>query len=155
MNINYHEIISQILMNYVNIDFNEYQEELVRLLKEVQQSLGFISAEAQEIIATKTNVHKGVISAIIKRYPTLKQENTIHQITICTGERCMRKHSYKLLDQCKKKLQLDKDNISKDRKWKLITQNCLKKCTTSPNILIDGVHYKNVSIEQLNELLDM
>lgn len=145
--------LNNILDRYPNIDFNSDQFELVNLLKEVMNTFGYISKEMQKDISIKINLPLSVIFSVIKRSPHLKEVPTTHKITICTGERCMKKHSYKLLDLCNKKLNFT-NNISYDGKWELTTQNCLKNCISSPNIIIDGILYKNVSVETLTKLID-
>lgn len=54
-----------------------------------------------------------------------------------------------ILNALKRELRIQKNGVSIDGKFKLRTQNCLKKCGTAPNIIIDDVVYSGSELKDL------
>ena len=58
------------------------------------------------------------------------------------------------MEQLRRELKPDKNGISADGIYELRTQNCLKQCRTSPNLLIDGKLYSGDQIRNIKKLLN-
>ena len=71
------------------------QESLTAMLREIQETEGWIPSEACQMAAEKLGVKESVLACIIKLYPSLKAAPYVHEILLCTGERCQRKDSLK------------------------------------------------------------
>lgn len=56
------------------------QEMVVALLRELQDAHGFISLELKERVEQVTGVSPNYLKCLIRMYPTLKEENTVHEI---------------------------------------------------------------------------
>lgn len=130
------------------------QETLVSLLREVQEVCGCIMPEERRKIAEVMEVKESMLKCLIRMYPSLKEAPYQHTVVVCTGERCGRKDSGKILEELKKKLKVDKQGISADKRILLKTRSCLKQCRTSPNIMIDGVIYPQAAVENILKLLN-
>ena len=76
------------------------------------------------------------------------------EIIACTGERCGKKNGIAVLEQLRRELKPDKNGISADGRYELRTQNCLKQCRTSPNLLIDGKLYSGERLKNIKKLLN-
>ena len=132
------------IMNYYKGQPNpQEQENIVELLREVQELMGCIPNDVQETIAAEFDVKTSMIATIIKLYPSLKASNYKHRIIACTGARCEAKDGAMILNAIRKTLGIEKDGLSKDGQFYLTTQNCLKRCKTSPNFYVDGTLYSN------------
>lgn len=129
------------------------QETVVSLLREVQEVCGCIMPEERRRIAEVMQVKESMLNCLIRMYPSLKEAPYQHTVVVCTGERCGRKDSGKILEELKKKLQVDKQGISADKRILLKTRSCLKQCRTSPNVMIDGVIYPQAESEKVLKLL--
>ena len=84
-----------------------------------------------------------------KNVSNSQRGNTVHEIIACTGERCGKKEGGAILNALKRELRIQKNGVSIDGKFKLRTQNCLKKCGTAPNIIIDDVVYSGSELERI------
>ena len=148
------EEIKEIIEYYAGQKEPGAQENLTAMLREIQgdgrmdtfRSLPDGSREAWRKGKRVELYHKAVYSEIARPY--------VHEILLCTGERCQRKDSLEILEAVKKKLQTDRDGLSRDKRILLTTRNCLKKCRTSPNIYVDGVHYPNMTKEKVLKLTE-
>lgn len=145
--------IKEILEYYGSQRDRSSQEMIVQMLREIQDVKGFITPQLKKMAAETAGVNESLIQIIIKRYPSLKEVNYKHVITACTGPRCGAKQAMDLLEVLKKELDIQRDGISKDGTIYLKTQNCLKHCKTSPNILVDGILVPYVTEEKIKELV--
>lgn len=151
----------EIFSYYNKMDKPVPQEEVVNMLREIQELYGFISPEMKQHAAKALGVKEGLLTCLIRRFPSLREAGYQHTIKICTGERCGRKQGMEILRTVKRELQIDeecslgKPMLSKDGKWLLKTQNCLKQCRTSPNLMIDGKVYRQVKAEDVYGLLSV
>lgn len=151
--------LEEIFAYYDKMDKPAPQEEVVNLLREIQELYGFISPEMKQCAADTLGVKEVVLTCLIRRFPSLKEADYQHTVTVCTGERCGKKQGMEIFQAVKRKLQIEEDNpggkpmLSKNGKVLLKTQNCLKQCRTSPNLMIDGKIYRQVKPEDVPELL--
>lgn len=148
------EEVKEIIEYYAGQKEAKVQENLTAMLREIQETEGWIPQEAVQMAAEELGIKESVLNCIIKLYPSLKAAPYVHEILLCTGERCQRKDSLTILEELKKKLKTDKDGLSQDKRILVTTRNCLKKCGTSPNIYVDGVHYPNITKEKILKLAD-
>ena len=139
------EQLDEILEYYKNQKDPSSQENLIALLREIQELLTCIPEDIQQEISTALNVKEAVITRLIKLYPSLTSSPSLHQITLCLGPRCSAKQAQELLNTVKKAI--------RQKPFRFRTQNCLKQCPTAPNMRIDKDLYTNVSADQIEEIL--
>lgn len=153
------EQLKEIFSYYSQIKKPALQEDMVNMLREIQELCGFISPEMKQRAAEALGVKTSVLTCLIQRLPGLKEANYHHTVTVCTGERCSQKKGREILLAVRRALQieegysLNKPILSKDGTVLLKTQNCLKQCRTAPNLMIDGKVYRQVRPEEVAELL--
>lgn len=151
--------LEEIFSYYDKMDKPVQQDETVNLLREIQELCGFISPEMKQRAADTLGVKEVVLTCLIRRFPSLKEADYRHTVTVCTGERCGRKQGMEIYQAVKRELQIEGSNssgkavLSKNGKVLLKTQNCLKQCRTSPNLMIDGKVYCQVKPEDVPGLL--
>lgn len=151
--------LEEIFSYYDTLDKPAQQEEMINMLREIQELCGFISPEMKQRAANSLGVKETMLTCLIRRFPSLKEANYQHVITVCTGERCNRKNGNEILKAVKRELQIygacpaNSPMLSKNGRSLLKTQNCLKHCRTSPNLMIDGKMYCNVRPEDVHRLL--
>lgn len=129
------------------------QENYRAMLEELQEIYGFLSEEILEQAAEALHIKPAVLSCLVKYSSTLKIAPYKHKIVACTGERCGNKNGLCLLNKLKQELKIDKNGLSEDKRILLSTQNCLKHCKTSPNMMIDGELYTHMTEDRLIEIL--
>lgn len=148
------EEIQEIIDYYSKQKNPKEQDNMVAMLREIQETEGCISIQVQEKAAEALGVKPTVLACIIKRYPSLKAVSYLHEVVLCTGKSCQSKKSMEILESVKKQLGISKDGISADGTIYLTTRNCLKQCRTSPNMLLDGKLYTNLTKEKVISLLE-
>lgn len=145
--------VNEIIEYYAGQKDAGSQDNLVAMLREIQETEGCISKEVREFVQERMGIKESFLGCILKMYPSLKSVDYSYEIVLCTGERCGNKDSMTLLRLLKEELGISKEGISRDGKVRLITRNCLKQCRTSPNMLVDGELHSQMNQEKLRELV--
>lgn len=138
------QALSEIFSYYSSMTSPSSQENIVSMLREIQELCGFISDEHKQLASEAAGVGTQVIDCIMKLYKSLKPAPYKHRITVCTGAACKsHKKQEKLLEHLKKELGIKGQipgtgALSADKRVLLETRSCLKRCRTAPNVMIDG-----------------
>lgn len=80
------EEIREIIDYYSKQRNPQEQENIVAMLREIQEAEGCITMKVQEEAAEALGVKPSVLSCIIKRYPSLKEVDYAHEMVLCTGK---------------------------------------------------------------------
>lgn len=147
------EQIQEIIEYYTSGGGTVSQEDIVSMLREIQEVKGCIPVSVQKQVAEAAKVKETFLAALIKRYPSLKAENYRHEIQICVGAGCSAKGSYDLLKALEKKWKIRQGEVSEGGRFYLRTSGCMKQCIKGPNMMIDGTVYNQVTEEKLGEIL--
>lgn len=152
--------LEEILAYYSKVGNTKDQEALVSLLREIQELQGAISPEVRKRAADTMGVKEAVLTCLIRRFPSLKETDYHHTVTVCTGERCGRKAGAEIFRAVRRELGIDEKSLRKngqmlsaDGKVLLKTQSCLKQCGTAPNLMIDGAVHRKIKPEDVPEIV--
>ena len=132
---------------------NPSQEDIVALLREIQEAIGCIPKTFQERAATCMKTSPALISTIIKKYPSLKEESFQHEIRVCTGPCFTSKGSLEIQKELQNLLHIKTNQVTKDQRIYLTTQCCMKHCKKGPNLMINGKVFHGLTKERVIELL--
>lgn len=130
------------------------QQTLIAFLRETQEIYGYISKEKQEEIAALAGSPLSLIAALVKRIPGLKESAARHEIIVCTGPRCSAKNGARVLQAFEDALQIHSGETTGDGRFRLRTQNCLKKCGSAPNATIDGKLHPGITPADIPRILE-
>ena len=150
---NQDEQITEIISYYSSKPDCRSQENIIHLLREIQDVLGCIPRGIIHQAAHAIHEKPAVLEKLVTLYPSLKFANYKHRIVVCTGQRCSSHQSADLYKALCKILSTDKEGLSADGAVLLCTQNCLKHCQTAPNIMLDGVLYPHMTVASAQKLV--
>lgn len=150
---NKYERFMEVIDYYTNIKDEGEQEILIRLLHETQEIYDHIPLSAQAIIAEKMNVKPSTITVLIKMLPSLRSETYKHKITVCSGPRCGAKGGADILLSVQKELKIKPGQVTKDGRFYLCTQNCLRKCGMAPNLYVDDDLHSRLQADDIKAIL--
>lgn len=140
------QTLDEILSYYGSQPDATSQENLVAMLREIQDLLGCIPADIQEDIADTLGLKPIVIRQLIKLFPSLTSAPRRHKITVCIGPSCSAEQSGLLLDALRQAIH--------GKPFTLTTKSCLKQCRTAPNMKIDEDHFAAVQPEDVHGILN-
>lgn len=145
------ELIFQEIMDVLVDRFGIGSQEGVKAaLTECQKIFDCVSINHQQQVAKLFQLDKKVISTMIKFMPTIKESIIEYEVVCCSGSRCAKNGSIEVLKAVKGTLGIDFNETTKDGKIRLSTQNCFKKCSLGPNIMVNGkIHHKMDKVKSI------
>lgn len=130
------------------------QDALVSLLREVQEENGGVIPDAALAeIAASYNLKETYLTAIVKRYPSLRTASAPHRLEICGGPNCARQSSARLMAWIEDTYHVKPGGISKAG-FSYRVGGCMKHCGRGPNVKWDGQVVEGCSEPLLKQLID-
>ena len=115
----------------------------------------WVSDEVIEFVAQKLDLPTSHVKGVVTFYTLFNQQPVgKHQVWVCRTLSCALRGSDKILEHCEKRLGCHAGGTSKDGKVTLRTAECLASCGTAPMMQVDKAYYENLTIEQVDKILD-
>ncbi|MBR1517255.1 MAG: NAD(P)H-dependent oxidoreductase subunit E [Bacteroidales bacterium] len=135
-------------------EYGNQEAEVLNVLRKVQNTLGYLPAEVQEVVAAELHMSVAKIYGIVSFYSFFTmQPKGKHPIDICLGAACMAKGGDKLLEAFKKHLNVEVGKCTPDGKFSLSTLRCVGSCSLAPVVSIGGKIYGKVTADQIPAML--
>jgi NADH:ubiquinone oxidoreductase subunit E len=116
------------------------REELIPLLQEIQEYLGYLSEEA----IVKVGSFLGLSTT--KIYGKI-------QIRICNGTSCFLNGSKSIVDKIREETGILPGQITRDGNFSYEIVSCMGGCHNGPLINVNGEYHTHIKAEQLPELM--
>jgi NADH:ubiquinone oxidoreductase subunit E len=128
---------------------------LVEVLQDVQDTYGYVPADAMKIIARELGVPVMEVYRVANFYKafSLKPRGK-NIITICTGTACHVRGSDLLIDQVKGQLKIEPGNTTGDGLFTLECVNCLGACALAPVVVQNEIYHSHVSPGKIRKMID-
>jgi NADH-quinone oxidoreductase subunit E len=118
--------------------FTKKRENLVPILQQVQDELGYLPREAQIEVAEYLKIPEVDVYGVVTFYNQFRLKPPgKHSIRVCLGTACHMKGGYILLDAWKRRLKIDRGETTPDREFDLDTVACVGCCAMAPVNVID------------------
>lgn len=125
--------------------FKNKAGELINILHQVQNLLGYLPAEVQQIIARQLGIPLSKVYGVVTFYSffsmTPKGE---YPVSVCMGTACYVRGAEKVLDEFKRVLNIDVGETTADGKFSLSSLRCVGACGLAPVVLIGEKVYGRV-----------
>ena len=130
------------LIKEVCATFNNEEGELINVLHQVQQKLGYLPAEVQELVARELNMSTAKVYGVVTFYSffTMLPQGE-NPISVCMGTACYVRGGEQVLDEFKRQLKIDVGETTPDGKFSLNALRCVGACGLAPVVMVgDQVH---------------
>lgn len=135
--------------------FNNEGGELINVLHQTQSYIGYLPAEAQELIAKELHISVAQVYGVVSFYSfftmTPKGENPI---SVCMGTACYVRGAEKVLDEFKRLLNLNVGETTPDGKFSLTALRCIGACGLAPVITIGDQVYGRLAPDDVKTILE-
>lgn len=126
----------------------------IEALKVVQQHRRWISDESLRDVATYMNMTPEELDSVATFYNLLFRKPVgRHVILVCDSISCWVMGYEKIRDHLINRLGIRYGETTSDDRFTLLPNCCLGTCDTAPALMIDHDLYRNVTVEQLDEIL--
>lgn len=134
--------------------YHAKKEELIAILKKVNQDLGYIPTEAMEQISTRMHIPQSQIYSVATFYHMLSTEQTgRHIIKFCESAPCHVVGGQAVLEALMEELSIKPGETSEDGKWTLTTTSCLGVCGAGAVIMINEDIHENITPNLIPDIL--
>ncbi|MDP4183694.1 MAG: NADH-quinone oxidoreductase subunit NuoE [Bacteroidota bacterium] len=143
------QLIREICTKYGN-----EEGELINVLHNVQDKLGYLPAEVQEVIARELNIPVARIYGVVTFYSFFSMlPKGEHPISVCMGTACYVRGSEQVLEEFKRQLKIDVGQTTPDGKFSLGSLRCVGACGLAPVVMVGEKVYGRVSPQQVRKIL--
>jgi len=128
--------------------------ELIPILLEVNEELGYLPGEAFEEISRQLKEPKSQILSVASFYSMLStRPRGRHIVQFCENAPCHVVGGREVWETLQSELNLKPHETSMDGKWTLTTTSCIGLCAMGPVVLIDDDIYGSVEPGRIPEIL--
>lgn len=130
------------------------RDELIPILTEINQQIGYLPQEAMEAVSHQLRTPKSQLFSVATFYHMLSTEKRgKNVIQFCESAPCHVVGGREVWMALQEALHLSNGETSPDGKWTLITTSCLGICGVGPVIVINNEIFGNVTPQQVPEIL--
>src|SRR5262245_11320272 len=131
------------------------QSALLPALCLAQKEQGFVSLEAQTVIAKKLDVSPSFVAGVVSFYTMYHTEPVgRHVIDVCTTVSCWLRGSDGVVGHLEKKLGIRVGETTPDKRFTLRSVECLGSCGTAPMCQINDDYHEDLTHDKIDKILD-
>lgn len=129
--------------------------ELINILHEAQNLQGYLPEEMQRIIARKLDIPVSRVYGVVTFYTffTMTPKGK-YPISVCMGTACYVRGGEKLLEELKRRLEIDVGQTTPDGKFSLDCLRCVGACGLAPVVMIGEKVYGRLQAADIKAILD-
>jgi NADH-quinone oxidoreductase subunit E len=127
----------------------------IEALKIVQQNRGWISDESLSEVADFMEMSSAELDSVATFYNLIfRQPVGRHVILLCDSISCYVMGYEGIKETLYNKLNIQYGQTTADGRFTLLPNCCLGTCDCAPALMIDNDLYRNLTVEQLDEILN-
>lgn len=135
-------------------NFSNDERELINVLHQVQNKLGYLPAEVQELIAQELKTSTAKVYGVVTFYSffTMLPQGEF-PISVCMGTACYVRGAEQVMDEIKRQLKIDVGETTADGKFSLNALRCVGACGLAPVVLIGEKVHGRVAPSDVRKIL--
>lgn len=135
---------------------DQKQSAVMACLAIVQQELGYVSAESEQLVADYLEMPAIAVHEVTSFYNMYNQKPVgKYKLNVCTNLPCQLRDGGKAMAHLKDKLGIDNDQTTPDGLFTLQQCECLGACADSPVMLVNDTNMCSfMTNDKLDQLID-
>ncbi len=126
----------------------------IEALKVVQEHRSYVSDESLKDVASYMDMSAEELDSVATFYNLIFRKPVgRHIILLCDSISCWVMGYEKIKEQLSQKLNIGYGETTTDGRFTLLPNPCLGTCDCAPALMIDKDLYRNLTVEQLDEIL--
>jgi NADH:ubiquinone oxidoreductase subunit E len=135
--------------------WNNEDDSLISMLLDIQSEYNYLPKEALITVANSLNIPLIQVYSVATFYKVFSLEpRGKHIINVCVGTACHVRGGQRIVDEIKRKLDIDVGETTRDKLFTLDTVRCLGCCALGPVVVIDNTYYSHVTQKMVGTILD-
>jgi len=129
-------------------------EDLIQVLHQVQEKLGYVPTEVQQSVAETLGVPLSRVYGVVTFYHYFRTRPVgKHIIRLCLGTACYVRGAEGVLKTLQDELGVEVGETSADGLFTLEVVRCLGTCSLAPVMMVDEVVHGRLNAEAVQELI--
>lgn len=134
--------------------FDNKPGELINVLHQTQDFLGYLPAEAQEVIAEQLQISTAKVYGVVTFYSFFSMiPKGKYPISVCMGTACYVRGAEKVLDEFKSLLNIKVGETDSSGKFSLASLRCVGACGLAPVALIGSKVYGRLAPDDIKKII--
>jgi len=135
--------------------FNNNPGELINVLHKTQDYLGYLPAEAQEVVAHELKISTAKVYGVVSFYSffTMIPKGRF-PVSICMGTACYVRGAERILDEFKHLLKLNVGETGADGLFSLASLRCVGACGLAPVVLVGEKVYGRLASNDVKDIVE-
>ena len=125
--------------------YNYQPDELINVLHKTQDYLGYLPAEAQEVIANKLNISAAKVYGVVSFYSFFTMiPKGKYPISVCMGTACYVRNAEAVLREFARELDIEVKATTEDGLFTVDSVRCVGACGLAPVVMVNDKVYGRV-----------
>ena len=135
--------------------FGNQEGELINVLHQVQNKLGYLPAEVQEVVAQELNMSVAKVYGVVTFYSYFTMiPMGEFPVSICMGTACYVRGAEQVLAEFKRQLKVEVGQTTPDGKFSLSCLRCVGACGLAPVMVINETVHGQMTPEMCIAAID-
>lgn len=131
------------------------QAALLPALHVVQDELGYLSEDTQELVAQELDIPVSEVREVVTFYVMFHSEPIgAHHFEVCHNISCSIMGAEKVIDHLEDRLGIKCGQTTEDGKFTVTRVECLAGCDGGPMLALNGEFVMNATPEKLDQIID-
>jgi NADH-quinone oxidoreductase subunit E len=143
------EILEKVFKNHIGAQ----KDDLIPILQETQEELGYLPDEAMQKIASFLGITPGVVLGVTTFYAQFKRvpsgKNTV---TVCRGTACHVRGGVRIQKEVERRLGIKPGETTEDMEYSLETVACIGACALAPNLTVNNDVHGQMTTKKVGEI---
>jgi NADH-quinone oxidoreductase subunit E len=127
---------------------------LLTALHVAQREHGWLSPEVMRDVAEVMELPPTEVASVTSFYTMFNRQPVGENLVqVCTNISCSLLGAEHIVEYLKNKLGIDLGETTPDKKFTLVTVECLGSCGTAPMMQINNTYYENLTEEKIDRIL--
>lgn len=132
----------------------ERRSILIEVLHKVQEKLGYIPIDAQKWVAEKLRIPSSQVFGVVTFYNFFSTKpKGKYPISVCLGTACYVGGANEILDEFKKILNIENEEVTDDGLFSIHPVRCLGACGLAPVVKIGEKVHGRVKIQDVRKII--
>ena len=129
------------------------RDELIPILQETQEALGYLPSEAMRMTADFLGVSPNTVFGVATFYAQFRLvPSGKNRVTVCRGTACHVRGGTRIEREVQQRLGIKPGETTKDMEYTLETVACIGACALAPNMTINSDVYGQLTTKKVGEI---
>ena len=130
------------------------RDELIPILQEIQEALGYLPSEAMQKVAKFLRLPESAVFGVSTFYAQFKFFPTGRKkVRLCRGTACHVRGAPHILEEVEKRLGIKPGETTPDLEYSLETIACFGSCALAPVMVVDDNVYGRMTPKKVAQIL--